>query len=139
MNDFVDAGGALGHAADVESEARRRSGWYARYLGVFAAGQLVLVPIALLWRGLLGALVFSLTNLVLIAGLSVYAARQRSVRRGFAARHGLVLGTWAVAFAVAIGWGISAFEGSVTYALVAAIWCAIPPAVAGWWERERSL
>ncbi|MFF0449708.1 hypothetical protein ACFYT4_25405 [Streptomyces sp. NPDC004609] len=85
MNGFADAGGALGHAADVESESVRRSGWYARYLWVYAAGQLALVPMALLWRGLAAALVLSLFNLTLVSGLSVYAARQRVVRRGFGA------------------------------------------------------
>lgn len=82
MEETAKAVGALGRAAGVERAARQRSGWYARYLWAFAAGQLVLVPIAVLWRGPVSAVVFSVANGLLVAGLSVYAARQRVMRRG---------------------------------------------------------
>ncbi|MGW4200818.1 hypothetical protein [Streptomyces sp. NPDC004726] len=136
MNDFADAGGALGRAADVENEARKRSDWYARYLWVFAAAQLVLVPMALLWRGLVAALIFTLANLLLVSALSVYAARQRVIRRGFGARHGKVMGSWVAAFALAVALSTTVFEGSVPFAVVATVWCALTPAVAAWRERR---
>ncbi|GGZ38076.1 hypothetical protein GCM10010387_35160 [Streptomyces inusitatus] len=138
MTDFTDAGEALDRAAETEAETRRRADWYTRYLMVFAAGQLVLVPMALLWKGLLAALVFAVLNLLLMAGLSVYAARQRAVLRGFGARHGSVIGGWAAAFALAIALGTSAYEGSVGFAAVAAVWCALPPATAAWGGRRRA-
>lgn len=82
MEETAKAVGALGRAAGLEQAARQRSGWYARYLWAFAAGQLVLVPIAVLWRGPVSGVVFALTNALLVTGLSAYAARQRVVRRG---------------------------------------------------------
>jgi hypothetical protein len=138
MTEFIDAGGALGRAARMESESRRRSGWYVRYLWVYAAGQLVLVPTALLWRSLAGALVFTTANLLLVGGLSVYAARQHVVTRRFGVRHGTILALWAAAFGLAVAVGLSVFRDSVAYALIAAVWCALPPALGALRERRRT-
>ncbi|MFE2147233.1 hypothetical protein ACFXA3_36815 [Streptomyces sp. NPDC059456] len=130
------AAGALGRAAGLEKAARERSGWYARYLGAFAVGQLVLVPVAVLWRGAPSALVFGVTNALLVTGLSWYAARQRVVRRGFGVKHGVLMGSWAVVFAVTITLGTSVFGHGVPYAVVGALACALPPAVGAWSERR---
>lgn len=138
MTEQMDAAAALKHANRVEGATRRDSGWYARYLVVFAAGQLVLVPMAVLWRGPAAAIVFSLTNGVLIGGLSLYASRQRVIRRGFGARHGSVIGAWGVAFGVTVALGGTAFEDSVFLAVAGALACALPPAIGAWLETRRS-
>ncbi|MFD7668372.1 hypothetical protein [Streptomyces sp. NPDC059788] len=129
--------GALERAAAVEKAARARSGWYARYLWGFAAGQLVLVPAALLWHGPVAALVVASANAALVAGLSVYAARQRIVRRGFAARHGVLIGSWGALYIAALLLGSLAFPGSRVFAATAASACALPLAVGAVLEWRR--
>ncbi|MEN2417685.1 hypothetical protein AABB02_06225 [Streptomyces rimosus] len=138
MRDITDPVDALGRAAAVEKAARLRSGWYARYLWVYAAGQLVLVPTALLGHGPAAALLFTLVNGGLVTGLSVYAARQRIVRRGFGARHGVLIGAWAVLCTAAVFLGTSAFEDSRVFAAVAAAVCALPLTVGASLETRRS-
>ncbi|OKH98093.1 hypothetical protein A6A06_28110 [Streptomyces sp. CB02923] len=130
--------GALDRAEAVERAARARSGWYARYLWGYAAGQLVLVPVALLWHGVAAASVLTLTNVALATGLSVYAARQRIVPRGFGARHGVLMGCWGAAYTAALLLGNLAFPDSRVYAAVAAPACALPLAVGAVLERRRS-
>ncbi|MFD8979447.1 hypothetical protein [Streptomyces sp. NPDC059564] len=129
MSDSAHAVGVLGRAAELEEAARARSGWYGRYLVVFAAGQLVLVPVALLWHGPVAAVFFALANAALVAGLSVYAARQRVVRRGFGLRHGLVIGVWAVVLGVSVVLANAVFTDDVGFAVAAALGCALPPAL----------
>lgn len=134
----AEAAGALGRAAGLEKAARRRSGWYARYLWAFAAGQLVLVPVAVLGHGLASALVFGAANTLLVTGLSVYAARQRVVRRGFGVKHGVLVGTWAVVFALTVTLGSTAFGRGLPFAAVAALACALPLAVGAWSETRST-
>ncbi|MGK5548785.1 hypothetical protein ACSNOH_29235 [Streptomyces sp. URMC 127] len=138
MHDFTGAEAALGRVADVEKAARARSGWYARYLWVFAAGQLILVPIAVLWHGFVPALVFVIVNAALVTGLSLYAARQRVVRRGFGAKHGLIVGTWGAVFALAASLGNTVFVNSPAFAAAATTACALPLAMGAWLEMWRS-
>ncbi|ARZ69658.1 hypothetical protein M1P56_02175 [Streptomyces sp. HU2014] len=125
MSEVADAMGALGRAAAVERAARDGSGWYARYLRVFAASQLVLVPMALLWHGATSAMVYAAANALLVTGLSVYAARQRVVRRGFGVKHGLVVGAWAVTFGLVVALGTTVFKDSLPFAAAAALACAL--------------
>ncbi|MET9597073.1 hypothetical protein [Streptomyces sp. NPDC006459] len=136
MHETAKAAGALGRAAGLEKAARQRSGWYARYLWAFAAGQLVLVPIAVLGRGPVSAVVMGVANVLLVTGLSLYAARQRVVRRGFGLKHGLLVGSWAVVFALVVVLGVTVFGRSVPFAVGAALACALPLAVGAWTEMR---
>ncbi|WP_030773909.1 MULTISPECIES: hypothetical protein [unclassified Streptomyces] len=136
MEETAKAVGALGRAADLERVARQRSGWYARYLWAFAAGQLVLVPMAVLWRGPVSAVVFGVTNALLVTGLSVYAARQRVMRRGFGVKHGVMMATWTTLFSLTITVGTEMFGDGVPFAAAAALACAMPPAVGAWTEMR---
>ncbi|MDJ0462384.1 hypothetical protein [Streptomyces sp. H27-C3] len=138
MSEHTEAVEALGRAGTVERAALHDSGWYARYLLVFAAGQLVLVPVAVLWHGLAAALVFALANAALVGGLSVYAAKQRVVRRGFGVRHGTPIGSWAVLFGLTVALSVTVFVDSPAFAVVAALGCALPPAVGARQEMRRS-
>ncbi|MFB6582792.1 MULTISPECIES: hypothetical protein [unclassified Streptomyces] len=136
MQETEKAVGALGRAAGLERAARQRSGWYARYLWVFAAGQLVLVPMAVMWHGPVSAVVFAVTNGLLVTGLSVYAVRQRVMRRGFGVKHGMMMVAWTVAFCLTITVGTAAFGHGAPFAAVAALACALPAAVGAWTETR---
>ncbi|MFD9480502.1 MULTISPECIES: hypothetical protein [Streptomyces] len=136
MQESAKAVGALGRAAGLEQAARRRSGWYARYLWAFAAGQLVLVPMAVLGRGPVSVVVLGVANVLLVTGLSVYAARQQVVRRGFGVKHGVLVGSWAVVFALVVVLGFTVFGRSVPFAVGAALACALPLAVGAWTETR---
>ncbi|MFJ1867320.1 hypothetical protein ACIOD1_22145 [Streptomyces sp. NPDC088097] len=138
MSDYAGAKEALARSAGLEHTARARSGWYARYLWVFAAGQLVLVPLALLWHGPAQAIAFAVLNAALVGGLSVYAARQRVVRRGFGLKHGLVIGTWGALFGVGVGLGTTVFADRTGFAVAAAVACALPPAIGALSETRRA-
>ncbi|MEV6397456.1 hypothetical protein AB0M39_22235 [Streptomyces sp. NPDC051907] len=138
MDEVSVAAGTLGRAAELEKAARAGSGWYARYLWVFAAGQLFLVPVAVLWHGLASAIVFGTANTLLVTGLSVYASRQRVVRRGFGVKHGMMVGSWAVVFALTILLGNAAFPDSPGFAALAALACALPLAIGALLETRRS-
>ncbi|MFB7264620.1 hypothetical protein ACFCXH_21075 [Streptomyces nojiriensis] len=139
MQDSAKAVGALGRAAGLERAARLRSGWYARYLWVFAAGQLVLVPMAVLWRGPVSAVVFGATNALLVTGLSVYTVRQRVMRRGFGMKHGMMMASWTVVFALTITVGTAVFGHGAPFAAVGALACALPPAVGAWTEMRGAV
>ncbi|MEU6880025.1 hypothetical protein [Streptomyces sp. NPDC046712] len=137
MSGYTDAAQALHRSRAMEDAVRRRSGWYRRYLLVFGATQLALVPTVLLWRSPLVVAVSMTLYALVVAGLSAYAARQRAVRRGFGLRHGLVIGTWGALYAAALVLGLNVWSGSVPFAVVAAVGCALPPAVGAWLETRR--
>ncbi|MFE1409427.1 hypothetical protein ACIGFK_16505 [Streptomyces sp. NPDC085524] len=129
MDGTGSAAGALGRAVELEKAALRRSGWYGRYLAVFGAGQLFLVPMALLWRGPAAGAAFAVAQALIVGGLSLYAARQRVMRRGFGLRHGVIIGTWGVLFAATVVLGANVFTGNVAFAAAGALVCALPAAI----------
>ncbi|MFI8517631.1 hypothetical protein ACIGEZ_07355 [Streptomyces sp. NPDC085481] len=130
MSEQADAVASLEGVARIEATTLGRSGWYVGYLWVFAAWQLILVPAVLLWRGPTGVIVSTLANALMVMGLSVFAARQPVVPRGFAGRHLRVIGAWAVAYVLALVVGFTAFVGSVAFSAAAALVCALPAAAA---------
>ncbi|MER7732725.1 hypothetical protein ABTX80_17740 [Streptomyces erythrochromogenes] len=130
MNERADAAASLRGIARIEGKVRGRSGWYAGYLWLFAAWQLVLVPAVLLWHGPAGATAGALANAVVVVGLSLFATRQPVVPRGHAGTHLAVIGAWAVAYVLALVLGLTVFPDSVPFAAVAALACALPAAVA---------
>lgn len=69
--------------------------------------------------------------------LSVYAGRQRTVRKGFGARHTIVIGGWAIAFILTTWLGTTTFHENVLFAVVAAAACALPFALGAWSEIRR--
>ncbi|MFD7838545.1 hypothetical protein [Streptomyces sp. NPDC059761] len=138
MGTSGNAVGALGQAAALEKAARRRSGWYARYLTVFGGSQLLLVPAALLWHGFAAASTLAVAQVLLVGGLSAYAARQPVVRRGFGVRHGVIVGTWGLVFAGTVALGSTLFADSVPFTAVGALACALPLAVGAGLEQRRS-
>ncbi|WP_372411564.1 hypothetical protein [Streptomyces luteireticuli] len=135
MAGHIDAAAALRGAARIENAARGSSHWYAVYLWIFAAWQLAFVPAVVLWHA--GTAASGGANAALVSGLSVYAARQRVVPRGFARRHCTVIGTWAALYALTIVLSVTVLRDNVLFAAVAAPVCALPFAVAAVGERRR--
>lgn len=138
MSEHTKAAEALGRIARMEDASRRQGGWYTRYLLVFGATQLFLVPAVLLGQGTVVAAVALCLYVVAIAGLSLYAARQRAVRRGFGLRHGLAIGTWAVVYGAAVVLGGTVFVDSVPFTVVATVCCVLPLAATVVLERRGS-
>ncbi|MET8508842.1 hypothetical protein ABZV60_30045 [Streptomyces sp. NPDC004787] len=131
MSESVDAAEVLGRSTALERAARHQGGdWYRHYLLAFGGAQLFFVPTVLLWHepvafaGVMGLYV------ALVCALSLYAKRQRAVRRGFARRHGAVIGTWAAVYTVSVTLGTTVLRDSVPFALAATAGCVAPVAVA---------
>ena len=138
MSEQVDAAEALKGSARIEATARVRSRWYVRYLWLFAAWQLVLVPTVLLWHGRTGALVSASANALVVVGLTLFAKRQPVIPHGYGALPLKVIGVWAVAYVLALVLGFTAFADSVTFAVVAALACALPASAAAWREARAA-
>ncbi|GGS92941.1 MULTISPECIES: hypothetical protein [Streptomyces] len=130
MTNETDAITALKGIARIEAAARTGKGWYGRYLWLFAAWQLVLVPAVLLWRGPAALAVTMPANLLAVTALSVFAVRRPVVPRGLTRRHLTVIGAWAAAYCASLALGLTAFTDSVPFAAAAALACAAPAAVA---------
>ncbi|MFJ8011389.1 hypothetical protein [Streptomyces sp. NPDC096339] len=137
MDGTGSTAGALGRAAELERAALRRSDWYGRYLAVFGGSQLFMVPMALLWRGPVAGAVFAVAQALIVGGLSVYAARQRVMRRGFGLRHGVIIGTWGLLFAATVVLGVNVFTGDAAFAAAGALVCALPAAIGARLELRR--
>ncbi|MGW7456483.1 hypothetical protein [Streptomyces sp. NPDC054797] len=134
MQGQADAAASLKGIARIEGTARGRSSWYVGYLWLFAVWQLALVPAVVLWHGPTGTLVSTLSNALVVMGLSLFATRQPVVPRGYGGRHLRVIGAWAVAYVLTLVLGFTVFLDSVAFAAVAALACALPAAAAAWRE-----
>ncbi|MCX5375379.1 hypothetical protein [Streptomyces sp. NBC_00091] len=132
MGEQTAATASLKGIEQIEATVRRRSRWHAGYLWTFAAWQLALVPAVLLWHGRTGTLVSTLTNAVVVMGLSLFTMRQPVVPRGYRNRQLTAIGAWTAAYLLALGLGLTVFADSVAFAAVAALACALPPAAAAW-------
>ncbi|WP_284581900.1 hypothetical protein [Streptomyces sp. 2P-4] len=130
MADQTSASATLQGIARIEAASQAGRGWYGRYLWLFAAWQLVLVPAVLLWRGPAALAVTMPANALAVTALSVFAVRRPVVPRGMGRRHLTVIGTWAAAYCASLALGLTAFTGSVPFAAAAALACAAPAAVA---------
>ncbi|MEU8888706.1 hypothetical protein [Streptomyces sp. NPDC048442] len=137
MSEHTHAAEALRQADRVESAAWQGSSWYLRFLLVFGLAQLVIAPTLVLWRGPASTFVAIGVNTAVVIAMSVYAARQRTLRRGFGIRHGAVIGGWGVAFGLTAALGTTFLHGNTLFAAVATLACALPFAVGAWFEIRR--
>ncbi|MFJ2744590.1 hypothetical protein ACIO3O_33615 [Streptomyces sp. NPDC087440] len=139
MSEYTDAVAALRRAEQMEGDARRGSNWYARYLLVFGIAQFGFIPLVVLWHGALATGVTMGAYAMMIVLLSVYAARQRTARRNFGLRHGLLIAAWSLLYAATIvlhsrdGW-----PDSVPLAVGGALACALPLLVGAALELRRT-
>ncbi|MFG2628109.1 hypothetical protein [Streptomyces sp. NPDC048473] len=139
MTEHIDASASLADAARVERGARAGSGRYTRYLWVFAAWQLILIPAVVLGHGNPASNPAIVANGLLVVGLSVFAQRQPAQRRGLTRKHVLLIDSWTVLYSVTVVLAVTAFKDSVVLAVLAALTCAIPLAVGAWPEMRRSV
>ncbi|MGW7412843.1 hypothetical protein [Streptomyces sp. NPDC054863] len=137
MSEHTCAAEALRQADRVESAAWRGSNWYLRFLLVFGLAQFAIAPVLVLRQGPASTFVAVGVNTVVVITMSVYAARQRTVRRGFGIRHGAVIGGWGVAFGLTAALGTTVLHGSALFATVATLACILPFAVGAWFEIRR--
>ncbi|MFJ4879327.1 hypothetical protein ACIP93_29570 [Streptomyces sp. NPDC088745] len=138
-SEYTDAVTALGRARKMEGAARRGSNWYARYLLVFGVAQFGFVPLVVLWHGALATAVTMTGYAVMIVLLSVYAAGQRTARRHFGLRHGLLIGSWALLYAATIVLhGRDGWADSVPLAVGGALACALPLLAGAAYELRRT-
>jgi hypothetical protein len=128
----------LAHAERMDEAMRRRGRWYARYLAVFAAGQFVIVPIALLGKGVGAAVLLAGIVALLVGALTVYAARQPMALRSSAATRRKVMTAWVVAYGITIALGVSAFQANVPFAFAGALIPAAPLALGVWHEMRQT-
>lgn len=92
--------------------SRTAARWYVRYLVLYGIASFGLaVVFAFVEDGRLATLVTMPVWAIIIIGLSVWSARQRTAARGFGAIHGIVIGVWAAAWAATIGLGSTVFAG----------------------------
>lgn len=137
MSEYAAAAEALRQADKVESAAWRGSDWYLRFLLVYGLAQLAMAPVLVLGQGPVSIFVPVGVNTAVVLGLSVYTARQRTVRRGFGIRHGAVIGSWGVAWALTASLGTTVLHESPSFAVLATLACALPFAVGAWFEIRR--
>ena len=94
------------------TSSRTAARWYVGYLVVYGIASFALASVfAFVDDTRLAALVTIPFWLVIVVGLSVWAARQRAAVRGFGVTHGVVIGVWAAAWAATVGLGTTVFAG----------------------------
>ncbi|MFF0747082.1 hypothetical protein ACFYVL_42525 [Streptomyces sp. NPDC004111] len=138
MSELTDAAAALRRVDRVESAAWKGSNWYLRFLLIYGLAQLVIAPALVLLRHPVSTFVAVGVNTVVVVALSFYAARQRTVRRGFGMRHAMVIAGWGVTFALTASLGSTAFHENVLFAVAATVACVLPFALGARSEIRRS-
>jgi hypothetical protein len=137
MSEFADATEALRRAERVESAAWQGSNWYLRILLIFGLAQLVIAPSVVLLEHPASTFVPVGVNTAAVVAMSVYSARQRTLRKGFGVRHSLVIGGWAIAFILTALLGTNALHANVLFAAGATAACVLPFALGTWFEIRR--
>ncbi|MER7988210.1 hypothetical protein ABTY53_21885 [Streptomyces noursei] len=139
MGEFAagDAAAALARAKVLETTVRNGTRWAARYQVLYgcAAGLMVL-SIGLL-KAPYGVAIGSAFWVAAIAGLSIYAARQRVARQGYAARRGVLIGVWGVLYAAVLVPGLLVFQGVAAWWVAGAVAVALPGLIGGYLEARR--
>ncbi|SEG76259.1 hypothetical protein SAMN04489712_111142 [Thermomonospora echinospora] len=135
MPDSMAASAVLAQAEALQDKVRHRSLWYARYLRCYGAAAFVMT-LMLCWGK--GWVVGSVALWgVVIAALSVYAARQPVARRGFGRRHRLIIGCWAVLYAAVLVPGTIWFQGEPVWWLPGAVLVSLPAFIGAHLEGRR--
>ncbi|MEU7179147.1 hypothetical protein ACWIG3_32600 [Streptomyces celluloflavus] len=132
-----DASDALARARELGSSVRGSGRWYVRYQVIFGcAAALCVLAIGLLHHPY-GVALGTGFWVVVIAGLSVYSARQRVVGRGFALRHGGLIATWGVLNGAVLAGGVTWFPGVAAWWVPGAVAVALPGLVGGFLAARR--
>ena len=108
----TDAHDDLARAERLTAASTTAARWYVRYLVVYGVASFALAAAyAFVGDGLITTVVTMPLWAVILVGLSVWAARQRTAVRGFGAIHGAVIGVWAAAWALTVGLGTTVLAG----------------------------
>ena len=121
--------------ARVHREASPAHAGFLITLGLASAGYFVAQPIAGTERGVLAA---TAAFLLAVAGAAAaLLVGQRSTRRGFARRFGVVMGTWGAVFGVGLAVGVSRLPYSWEFWVPLAVLVAAPCLVGAWRELPQ--
>ncbi|MFE0377672.1 hypothetical protein ACFW1M_19270 [Streptomyces inhibens] len=132
-----DAAAALARAQELSSTVRAGAKWYVRYQVVYGcAAAVVVLAIGLLSRPYGVAIGVGFWGLV-VAGLSVYSARQRVARRGFGRWHASMIIAWGLLYAAVLVPGSIWFPGVVAWWVPGAVVVALPGLIGGYLEARR--
>ncbi len=116
---------ALDRAGQLDMSVRRRSRWYGYWLLIFGAGMLGAM-VTFGFGGLLSVVAAATMIGVLVAGLTTYQARQRVTPHGYGRRHGTIMASWGVLYAVALIIGLTWFQGELAWWLPVAVIVPLP-------------
>ncbi|WP_336054087.1 hypothetical protein [Streptomyces sp. CA2R101] len=132
-----EAAAALARARKLSSTVRDGTRWYVGYQVIYGCASAVLV----LCIGLLGRPYGLAIGVgfwcVTIAGLSVYAARQRVARRGFGRRHGIMIASWGLLYGAVLFPGTMWFPGALAWWVPGALVVALPGLIGAYLEARR--
>ncbi len=93
---------ALAQIDDLASRARHSARWLARYYVVFGVASLLIAPAFGLLHGPGWMTGLTVTWVMLIVAISIYAARQRTMVRGGGRIHARVMVVWSLLWAVTV-------------------------------------
>lgn len=132
-----DAAAALARAQELGSTVREGTRWYVRYQVIYGcASALVVLAIGLLGKPYGVAIGIGFWCAV-IAGLSVYSARQRVARRGFGRRYAGMIIACGVLYGAVLTPGTIWFPGVAAWWVPGALVVALPGLIGGYLEARR--
>lgn len=136
-HDAKAAGAALARARELDASVRSGARWYVRYQFVYGiAAALTVLAVGLL-RHPWGVAVATAFWAGIVAGLSVYAARQPVVQQGFGRRHLRLVLVWALLYVTVLVPGVCWFEGVAAWWVPGAVVVALPGLIGGYLEARR--
>ncbi|WP_043265556.1 hypothetical protein [Streptomyces sp. CT34] len=132
-----DAAAALARVEELGSTVRNGGKWYVRYQVIYGlAAGLVVLSIGLV-KHPYGVAVGVGFWCATVAGLSVYAARQRVSRLGFGRRHAAMIILWGLLYLAVLLPGTFWFKGAAAWWVPGAVVVALPGLIGGYLEARR--
>jgi hypothetical protein len=133
----MDPQAALAHADRLRRRVTDRSRWYGRFLGIFGLAVMVVTPLWGLLTGGTAAVVLNVAWVTFIIVISGYARRQPVAGRGMARRYLLIIGSWAVIYAVVLVPGFVLFAHNPAWWIPGGLAAAAPFFLGTYLERRR--
>lgn len=133
----MDPQAALAHADRLGRRVTDRSRWYGRFLAIFGAGVMVITPLWGLLTGGTAAVVLNIAWVAFIIVITVYARRQPVAGRGMGRRYLLIIGSWAVIYAVVLVAGFALFLHNPAWWVPGGLAAAAPFFVGAYREHRR--
>ncbi|WP_406478783.1 hypothetical protein [Streptomyces platensis] len=132
-----DAAAALARVQELDSTVRRGSKWYVRYQVIYGCAAAVMVLCIGLLPSPHGVAIGIGGWSATVAGLSVYAVRQRVSRRGFGRRHVGLIMVWALLYLAVLFPGVTWHQGAASWWVPGAVVVALPGLIGGYLEARR--